>query len=432
MDVDASLVSRIVYTGAVDRAIAADIEPRHFADADMRAVYEMCVAHYRVWGQSPSIEFVRSRFPDVKFRLVTDDVAVLVQEFKDVAAERLAITKWQDIGRELDRVAAGDMEVRARLPEIFMEHAREMVSELPGTSASRRLSQMHERMLTIRGQQDEGVLPGVRICHPQLRPYIYAVRPTQFVVHVGISGVGKTTGLVRSGITAFEDGDRVLMVSLEMDEDEVFEMFDAHFAQLSRRAMERRELTDADYERAAQVARSLSERKNDIVVVSPTGGVTIDRLAALVEKFDPQSVLVDYVSLMKPIVKTRSKWEAVDDISGSLKALARSFKIKVFAAAQSGREAIDVGPTENNIADSLAPWRDCNVMVGYHQDPEMARQNKVQVRLIKNRKGDKGPPGDSGYFECYEYWDRDRLLFQDWSQQHQWATKAGIGVINGA
>jgi hypothetical protein len=44
----------------------------------------------------------------------------------------------------------------------------------------------------------------------------------------------------------------------------------------------------------------------------------------------------------------------------------------------------------------------------------------MQGRLIKNRGGEKGPPGDSGYYEFYEHWDRDRMVFEDWGAHHDW------------
>jgi hypothetical protein len=70
------------------------------------------------------------------------------------------------------------------------------------------------------------------------------------------------------------------------------------------------------------------------------------------------------------------------------------------------------------------------VMIGWHQDAAMARDKKVQGRLIKNRNMDKGPPGDSGYFEFYEYWDRDRMIMEPWTAQHPW--RAGMKAASGA
>jgi replicative DNA helicase len=129
---------------------------------------------------------------------------------------------------------------------------------------------------------------------------------------------------------------------------------------------------------------------------------------------------VDYLSLMDSIRKASSDWERVKDVSSSLKALARSMRVRIYAAAQNNREAFQEGPTESNIAFSSSIFNDCNVMVGYHQTAEWTRIGKMQVRLLKNRGSDKGPPGDSGYYECYEHWDRDRMIMEEWTPAHEW------------
>jgi replicative DNA helicase len=429
MDVDAMLVSRMVNTSSVDRVVAAGVEPRHFADQEMRAVYEMCLMHYRIYGSSPSVDVVRDRFPNLRLRPVIDDLSFLIDEFKQVAGWRAAVTKWRDIGMDIDRAEAGDREVLRRMPDIFMEHARQMALLVPSSEVSR-LTDMDKRVEAARAQQEEGVVTGVRTPHRGLDPYVPAFKPTQFVVFCAVSGVGKSTGLVREGIQAFEDGKRVTMVSLEMDEDEIWEMYDSRFAQVSRKAIERRSLSADDYGRWEQAAARLRQAPNEVHLFTP-GDVTIDHLAQYVEQTSPDVLLVDYISLMKPILRHDSNdWGAVAEISADLKRLARTYKIVVCAAAQSSKSATEIGPTEDNIAFAKNIINDANVVIGYHQDPVMGRVNKVQVRLIKNRRGDKGPRGDSGYFECYEMWDRDKMIFQEWSDAvHNWGARAGMGAV---
>jgi hypothetical protein len=53
----------------------------------------------------------------------------------------------------------------------------------------------------------------------------------------------------------------------------------------------------------------------------------------------------------------------------------------------------------------------------------MARIDKVQGRLLKNRNGHKGPPGKSNYYEFYEHWNRDRMIMEAWTDQHDWMAK---------
>lgn len=423
MDSELAMLSRMISIGGVDQVIAGGVEAKHFSDDQLRSVFETCVEHVRTWRIAPSVEAVRRRHPEFKVMPVADDLGYLIKVFRDDCAFRAGVQKWRDIGEMLDQAEAGDEAARSKVPELFVEHAREMAVLVPVPRSSR-LSDMASRILTIKRQQEEGVAPGVKIGIPQLDPYVHVLRDTEVAVHCGYSSRGKTTGLVRSGIQAYQEGEDVMFLSLEMEQDEVWEMFDARAADLSRTAIRRRALGDDDYGRYEQAAERVATAQNDIVVFDEIpGGATIDSVAALVDRHGPKVVCIDYISLMKSHIKGDSNWERVSEISHAVKQLARSYRIKVYVAAQNNRSAADDGPAEDNIAFSTTIYQDCNVMVGYHQDPEMEKIGKVQVRLIKNRGGPKGPVGKSGYGEFYEHWDRDRIVFEDWTPQHEWMVK---------
>lgn len=403
--------------------VSEGVEAHHFADEELRGIFTTCVKHYRAWRDNPSIEAVARRHPDFKMLPVSDELGYLIKEFRLECEHRAGVQKWRDIGDMLDRAQEGDQEAREGVAAAFSEHAREMAMLVPVPRSSR-LSDMASRIMTIKSQQASGVMPGVPLGIPQVDRYVVAVRPTEVCIHCGYSGRGKTTGLVRSGITAYGVGESVLFVSLEMEQDEVWEMFDAKAADLSREAISRRELGEDDYGRYEEAAARVGSAQNDITVIDEVaGGATIDKLAALVDLYKPTVLCVDYISLMKSLTSKTSDWERVSEISHALKQLARSYKIVVYAAAQNNRQAADDGPTEDNIAFSSTIYQDCNIMVGYHQDPEMAKINQMQVRLIKHRRGQKGPIGESGYGEFLEMWDRDRLYFEDWSATHEWTMK---------
>jgi replicative DNA helicase len=418
MDVELALISRMIQTDGVAQVIAAGVEPEHFHDQELRAIYQHCVDFSALWHQTPSDDALRRRFPDFRRQVVRDELGYLIQEFVEESALRSAIVKWRDIGHMIDEIRSGQ-EPKRQVVEHFMEHAREMANLVPTSHASK-LSDMADRVATIRRQQDLGARPGVRIGIPVLDEWIYVVRNSNFVVHAAYSHVGKSTGLVRSAIQAFEEGERPLFFSLEMEADEIWEMFDAAIVGLSRTAINRRELGKEDWERYEAKAQEMKARQNDIIVVDDTDGApTIDKLAARVERYGSGAVFVDYLSLMSATSSKLQNWERVEQISRSLKAMARSMKIKLYAAAQNNRDAAEHGPTADNIAFSNAVFQDCDKMIGYHQDPEMGKIDKVEVRVVKNRGGAL-PPAST---KLFERWDRDRMIFETWTNQHNWAIR---------
>lgn len=364
---------------------------------------------------------------------VTDELGYLVHEFIEDRSVKFAEKMLMDLADEVAKANEPNhpdhREARKKVVETVMERSRQYAASIP-TSSITWLSDMADRIVAIKAQQEAGVLPGIRIGIPQLDPYVHVVRDTELVCFCGYSSKGKTTMLVRAAASAYGEGEDVLMVSLEMESDEVWEIFDSHAARLSRAALRRRELGDDDYGRYEQAAARVKEAPNRLGLKKAESGVlTVDRLAAYVEQYRPKVLAVDYLSLMSPGTSNLKGYEGIALISGGLKRLAAAYGIKIYVAAQNNREAASDGPTEDNIALGNAIFFDCNVMVGVHQDAEMERLKKVQVRLIKNRSGPKGPPGKlhaRGYGLFDEKWDRDTMEFDDWTPAMAYAIKMGL------
>lgn len=422
-DIELELLSRTVMVRGISDVIAAGVEARHFYDPEARAVFQTLEEHYALWRKPLSLDGVRRYHPDYKVVPSSDELGYLIEEFKIDRGVKVGLSATLDIHTLIEQAEMGDKLARREFVERFMEIARRVAAEVPNARTSR-YSEMAERIVAIRRQQESGVRPGVPTGIPALAPYVHSIMPGYVFVHCAFSGRGKTQSLVRSAIEPYKAGENGLFYSLEMDDDEIWEMFDAEAANLSRRAIMRRELGESDYGAYEEAAARVKAAANDIIVVDDVKGApTVDKLAALIERFGVTTVCVDYISLMQSHVKAQSDWERVSTISASLKALARAAKVKLYVAAQNNRDAALNGPTEDNIAFASSIFNDCNVMVGWHQTSEWARVNKMQGRLLKNRRGEKGPPGDSGYYEFYEHWDRDRMVMETWTPAHEWAVK---------
>ena len=421
MDVEASLLARALSARMIGQLVSAGIESRHWIDPELRAVFDTASGHFRTWKSSPSLGAIRLAHPEYQPVPVTDELGYLITEFVIDRSVKEATRKLRDLADVVDKADAGDPEFRTSVIQHFMEHTRELVTLIP-TSHSSRFSDMTERLITTRRQQEEGEIPGVKLGIPQVDDYVHAVRSSEVVVHLAPAGIGKSQGLIRSAMAAYEQGDNVLFFSLEMEAEEIWEIFDAQAARLSRTALRRRQLGEPDYERWERAAARVAMAKNNIIVYDDTDGApTIDKLAARVDQHRPDTVCVDYISLMAAGMQVKADYERVMLISRALKQMARSYKVRVYAAAQSNRDAYSDGPTLDNIAFSLAIGQDANIAIGYHQDPEMAKINQMQVRLLKNRNGDK--PAAAEW--AFEYWDRDHMSFENWSSKHTWLSKMG-------
>jgi replicative DNA helicase len=350
-DIELEVLSRAVMTGGIDKLIAAGIEERHFFDPAARAVFNTCVAHYAVWRNPLSLDGVKRHHPDFQLVPATDELGYLVREFSIDRGIKTGLSAVLDMHLLLEQAESGDRDARVNFIDRFMEIARRVAAESPGEPISR-FSDMTDRIETIRRQQELGEMPGVPTGIEALDKYVRAISPGEFYVHTGFSGRGKTQSLTRSSVPAYLAGDVVVMNSLEMSKEEIWEIYDAEAARLSRRAIRHRELDDGDYERYAEAAARVRAAPNDIIYVRVE---TVDKLAAMVERYGAGTVCVDYVSLMEGQRRSSQDWERVKDVSQSLKKMAGDMGVKVYAAAQNSKDAALNGPTEDNIAYSCVP-----------------------------------------------------------------------------
>lgn len=414
MDEEIALVSRMVQTGKIEEVVAEGVEAHHFSDESCRTVFEICVDHANLWRHPPSRDAIERelarRQVEFTFRIVDDDVLYLANEFKGAVSYRHAVEKWRDLADSID-----DPLQRHRLAEVFAEHARDMALLVPTPRVSR-FSDMANRIIVARKEQESGKRPGIDLGFRDVDALVSGIRMTEYVAFIAYTNMGKTQGMIRGAHSSYMQDVLPMFVSLEMESEELYDKWDAMAAGISSKAMRARELKPDDWEKWEIAAQKAKDSSNDIIVIDDLrGSATVDRIAAHAERYSPGLICVDYVSLMEAHREIRSDWERVQYISRSLKRLSRAFRIPVYAAAQCNREAERDGPTLDNIAYSTAIGQDANVVIGFHQIPEWVGIKKVEVRLLKNRGGPKG--------DFFEMWNRDLMDFAPWSREHEWAGK---------
>src|SRR5438128_1139315 len=123
-DIELEVLSRAIMLGAIDQLVASGIEERHWFDPDARAVFKTCVDHYSVWRKPLSLEGVKRHHPDFRVVPTSDELGYLIEEFRIDRAVKIGITKALDINRMLEQAESGDRDVRRRVADLFMEHAR--------------------------------------------------------------------------------------------------------------------------------------------------------------------------------------------------------------------------------------------------------------------------------------------------------------------
>lgn len=225
--------------------------------------------------------------------------------------------------------------------------------------------------------------------------YIIGARP----------GMGKTTlGLWLADAVA----QPTLFVSLEMGEREITAKRLARESGLPYTTLLMGALDEGEYGRLAQATQKLNTRP---VTVNRKPSACVADIARMARRVPGlRLVIVDYLGLIRPSSAKVSRYEAITQISGALKQLARTLGVPVVALAQLNRETA-LGakrPTLVNLRDSGSIEQDADAVLLLHNEayyaqkedapPDPATPAIVECILAKNRHGPTGKTDLTVYF----------------------------------
>lgn len=214
--------------------------------------------------------------------------------------------------------------------------------------------------------------------------YIIASRP----------GMGKTTAAAAIADNIAARGKKVLFISLEMSVTQMSARRIARATNINYGVLMNGTLTKEDYSKVTQVANMLAKRPLHLLEARDLKVSDIEREINAVK---PDIVVVDYLGLMSPVTKKKSRYEEVTDLSKALKTLAMAHEIPLLVLAQLNREntkGTDKRPNMAHLRDSGAIEQDADGIILLHRNEyyEGDAQGTEEIEFIvaKNRHGRTG------------------------------------------
>lgn len=220
-----------------------------------------------------------------------------------------------------------------------------------------------DEMLAAYDEPAQGVTCGRISCiDQQLGP----IRKHHLVIAGGRPGMGKTAFALSYALGAAANGHGVLFVSLEMARGELMQRatadvcYDGRWGVPYDAIRDGRFRNEEDRRRVHQAARVFRDLPFHIV---DAGSLTVGRLNMIVRRYKRrleaagqklELVVVDYLQLLRPDHRC-GPYEAVSEVSRSLKAIAKTHDVGVMALAQLSREVEkrdDKRPQLSDLRDS--------------------------------------------------------------------------------
>ena len=405
MDAERALVSKIAQSGEINKVISRGIDSAHFVEGDdpkddCGKVFEHIVSHTRRYKTPPSMQAVKEKFPRFEFVLTSDAIDYLMDRFITNVKRRMAKEMLLELGDVSD-----DHDQGKNIDIHFLDAARQLATVVPSTQVAR-FSDMPERITQYEVDRKEGNVWGIRMGIPVLDQKTMGIQSHELLVTAGWQGTGKSTLMQFFAFNAYLQGFNVLFISLEMEHRALLRKFDTMAVDMSYRDLKALELGEDSIERWSEWAdRAFSDREErDIVIVDRIGSRTATGIFAETVRHKPDIVVVDYISLLDAPNSVGDKsWQKIGHISRELKLNAQTLGVPVIAAAQTNRDSVAGGVKLETIAYSSAIGMDSDLVVGLEQDDDMRLEQKMLVKLVKNRDG---PPG-----HVEMNWDMERMQF---------------------
>lgn len=216
--------------------------------------------------------------------------------------------------------------------------------------------------------------------------YIIAARP----------GVGKTTLALNIAENMAQRGRPVLFVSLEMSVKQITAKRLARMTGIAYKTLLMRTMGEGEYDRMAYAARDMARRP---LIVNRRPGATVRQIESMARSVKGvRCVVVDYLGLVRPDRRGKSRYEEITEASCQLKGMAIRLGIPVLCLAQLNRETErekDSRPKMYHLRDSGAIEQDADGIMLLHrqlEDPEAKEWEGTECECIlaKNRHGETG------------------------------------------
>lgn len=402
-DFDQLLINKLAQTQSLEQAIAIGVEPSMFASEDCRDLWLAMVDHFVAYKTSPSTlalnEIVSATAPNFRPEVVQEPLEYVLDGFMSQARRRSAMIHVRNLAQAVD-----DPNRAASIEDEFMAAARDM-SQMFISGKIARFTDVKSRIQKYHEQKWDGGVKGILYGIPEIDNVTNGIQPHEYITVSGWSGTGKSTLTMFILFNAWLQGKTPLLFSLEMESEAIMRKFDTLKTNFSYNNLKRFDLSDEEMAKWERAAEDIEQAKSDIIVIDDVGRCTVERVYSEMQRYRPDIVAIDYITLMETTRKTNAHWEAVTQITRDLKMTARDLNIPIIGVAQTN--AVSDGEFKgSNIAYSKSIVRDSDVMFDLFCDDEMRQAKKMQLRLVKNR--------DGRALNTELLWDVEFMNFKPW------------------
>lgn len=220
---------------------------------------------------------------------------------------------------------------------------------------------------------------------PAFTGRIRPLTPGTVVLVQGDTGIGKT--MILQNIAMSFPEIKTLMFEMELPDEDLFERFWSHRANLDARDVE------AEYKSNGCFGSEAVMKQFPNLFICPESRLTLEQFEAILFKSElkmggkPLLVLLDYAQLV--IGKGQSRYERASSVAEGIKTIAKATRTVIFVASQVDRASAKEGDIGLHSAkDSGSLENSAGIVIGAHRDND--DPTLLHLRVLKATKGGAG------------------------------------------
>jgi replicative DNA helicase len=313
---------------------------------------------------------------------------------RDKALLRTLIANNQQITQDAYESQEEPAEILDRAEHRIFEISSRQIGD-HAVSIENLLQQTFETLSNADGSMVTGVATG----YFKLDELTAGFQRSEMIVIAARPSIGKTALACNiAEYMAVEDGNAVLMFSLEMSKEQLAQRFLCARARYSSARLRRGNISAEDWTRLQMAAGDLEKAA---IFIDDSAELNILQLRAKARRMkaghDIKCIFVDYLQLMAPMGRTESRQQQIAEISRGIKALARELDIPVVVLSQLNRGPEDREghrPRMSDLRESGAIEQDADVVILLHREDYYHRgeqdyepNNVTETIIAKQRNG---------------------------------------------
>ena len=217
---------------------------------------------------------------------------------------------------------------------------------------------------------------------------------------------------------------KVLFFSLEMTKEQLAMRVLGTESGVSSKKMRSGQISPNEWKEIGEATSRLSSAE---LYFDDTSGITVPEMKAKARRLGAECIMIDYLGLVTSSVRAENRVNELEQITKSLKAMAKDLNVPIICLAQLARGTEERGkshkPQLSDLRGSGSIEQDADIVLmlyreDYYKDEkekdengdQPAEINKVSVIVTKNRHGSTG--------EVEFAWDGERTQFKPIERNH--------------